>query len=93
MDFLNKHGQLCFPGHLVSQELGIIIFFAFGITLLKDSIQLPKWFQGEILYSYFMPVCIIVQTITLRSRGPPDTLLKRPKAYAIVHQVIHGNAG
>ena len=28
-----------------------------------------------ILYSYFMPVCSIVKTITLRCRGRPDALL------------------
>ena len=40
-------------------------------------------YQGEfasvklvfILYSYFMPVCHIVKTITLRLRGLPDALL------------------
>ena len=29
----------------------------------------------DILYSYFMPVCSIVKTITLRCRGRPDALL------------------
>ena len=31
--------------------------------------------MGIILYSYFMPVCSIVKTITLRCRGQPDALL------------------
>ena len=31
---------------------------------------------GEILYSYFMPVCSIVKTITLRCCGRPDALLQ-----------------
>ena len=29
----------------------------------------------HILYIYFMPVCSIVKTITLRCRGRPDALL------------------
>ena len=29
----------------------------------------------RILYSYFMPVCSIVKTITPRCRGRPDALL------------------
>ena len=28
-----------------------------------------------LIYSYFMPVCSIVQTITPRCRGRPDALL------------------
>ena len=46
-------------------------------------------------YSYFMPVCSIVKTITPRCRGRPDALFiaqgRRPSA--IVHQVVHGTEG
>ena len=31
--------------------------------------------EGGIVYSYFMPVCSIVKTITPRCRGRPDALL------------------
>ena len=47
-----------------------------------------------LLYSYFMPVCSIVKTITPRCRGRPDSQLheaERPSA--IVHQVVHGTEG
>ena len=36
--------------------------------------------MGYILYSYFMPVCSIVKTITPRFCGRPDALLTRRKA-------------
>ena len=32
--------------------------------------------RGVIVYSYFMPVCSIVKTITPRCRGRPDELLQ-----------------
>ena len=40
--------------------------------------------NSDILYSYFMPVCSIVKSITLRCRGRPDALL---------HEVVHGTEG
>ena len=46
-----------------------------------------------ILYSYFMPVCSIVKTITSRCRGRPDALLYEVRPSAIVHQVVHGTEG
>ena len=45
---------------------------------------MPADDSHEIFYSYFMPVCSIVKTITPRCRGPPDALL---------HQVVHGAEG
>ena len=32
-------------------------------------------YESAVLYSYFMPVCSIVQAITLRCRGRSDALL------------------
>ena len=37
--------------------------------------RLPTADSHEILYSYFMPVCSKVKTITPRCRGRPDALL------------------
>ena len=39
-----------------------------------------KSFWGVILYIYFMPVCSIVETNTLRCCGQPDALYTRLKA-------------
>ena len=41
-----------------------------GVNLLENSLPLHI-----LLYSYFMPVCSIVKTITPRCRGRPDALL------------------
>ena len=51
------------------------------VQIIKGQMQLTIcWLQlGRtffiLIYSYFMPVCIIVQTFTPRCRGRPDTLL------------------
>ena len=47
--------------------------------------------EHPILYSYFMPVCSIVQTTTPGCRGRPDALIARGRRpSALVHQVVHG---
>ena len=35
-----------------------------------------------IVYSYFMPVCSLVKTITTRCRGRPDALLREAEGLA-----------
>ena len=37
----------------------------------------------DIIYSYFMPVCSIVQTITPRCHGRPDSLLHSLKMFRL----------
>ena len=45
-------------------------------ALLNKHWQQRRGFTLEIMvYSYFMPVCSIVKTITPRCRGQPDALL------------------
>ena len=44
----------------------------FVIVVFPDHTHLLFW---VIIYSYFMPVCSTVQTITLRCRGRRDALL------------------
>ena len=44
-----------------------------------------------ILYSYFMPFCSKVKTITPRCSGRPDDYYTRPSAK--VHQVVHSTEG
>ena len=46
------------------------------LTCSSMSIAIPGSEKLQITtYSYFMPVCSIVKTITPRCRGPPDALL------------------
>ena len=45
-----------------------------------------------ILYSYLMPNCSIVKSITPKCRGRPDALLHEAEGRrAIVHQVVQGS--
>ena len=50
-----------------------------------------KFISRFIVYSYFMPVCSIVKTITPRCRGRPDALLH--EAQGRVHISVHVTEG
>ena len=54
--------------------------FSYFIATLRNPIRLFNDDSHEILNSYFMPVCSIVKTITLRCQGRPDAQLNEPKA-------------
>ena len=60
-----------------------------GMIFCENS--LPADDSHKILYSYFMPACSIVKTITPRCCGRPGALLH--EAEGRVHQVVHGTEG
>ena len=62
--------------HLTSLTEGVDSSLVSVSHLIDSS---PSKGHSYIVYSYFMPVCRIVKTITPRCRGRPDALLHEAK--------------